>query len=335
MIPLNTIQCRDCLEGMQEIEDKSIDLVITDPPYNIGKADWDIIQNYDDWMLQNFKEYQRILKSNGSLYLFHNDFLKICDFQQSLKTNTDFKFKQLITWNKINGDDDMGYIKNRLSIDSMRNYYGGFTEYCLYYTFQDETGLEAITEQYLKPQNKFSEYLRTELKRSEVPIREIAALFPSKTGGLTGCVSNWLNGDNIITKEQYETIRNHLNGEYLRREYEDLRREYESERYPFNVSMVKGNDAWCNSNVWQYPIRHDTDHPTPKPVPLICNIITHSAHANATVLDPFIGIGTTAEACIKTGRQFIGFEKEPSYFEKAQVRIKKAQEQGKIGSWFE
>jgi len=33
MIPLNTIQCRDCLQGMQEIPDKSIDLVITDPPY--------------------------------------------------------------------------------------------------------------------------------------------------------------------------------------------------------------------------------------------------------------------------------------------------------------
>ena len=35
MIPLNTIQCRDCLIGMKEIPDKSIDLVITDPPYGI------------------------------------------------------------------------------------------------------------------------------------------------------------------------------------------------------------------------------------------------------------------------------------------------------------
>ena len=38
MIPLNTIQCRDCKEGMREIPDKSIDLVITDPPYGINAA---------------------------------------------------------------------------------------------------------------------------------------------------------------------------------------------------------------------------------------------------------------------------------------------------------
>ena len=35
---LNTIRCCDCLDGMREIPDKSIDLVITDPPYGIGEA---------------------------------------------------------------------------------------------------------------------------------------------------------------------------------------------------------------------------------------------------------------------------------------------------------
>jgi site-specific DNA-methyltransferase (adenine-specific) len=317
--------------------DKSVDLVICDPPFNIGKAEWDVVENYDAWMLELFKEYQRILKENGSLYIFHNDFLKICDFRDSLKTNTKFIFKQLITWNKINGKDDTGYIKNRLAIDSMRNYYGGFTEYILYYTFQDETGLEAITDQYLKPNNKFSEYLREEIKLSGISNREIAALFPSKTGGLTGCVSNWLNGDNIITREQYEKIRDHLNGEFLRREYEDLRREYEDlrreyedlrreyedERYTFNVSTVKGNNIWENSNVWHYPICHDIDHPTPKPLPLIKNIVLHSSSQGDVVFDGFLGSGSTAIICAGTGRNYIGIEKEPAYIEIAKKRLEK------------
>ena len=320
---LNKVHCADCLDLMREMPDKSVDLVICDPPYNIDKAEWDNIENYDAWALELFKEYQRILKDNGSLYIFHNDFLKMCDFQRSLKTNTRFVFKQLITWNKINGKDDTGYIKNRLSIDGMQNYYGGFTEYILYLTFQGKTGLESITEQYLKPQNKFAEYLRSELKRSGVPIRDIAALFPSKTGGLTGCVSNWLNGDNIITKEQYEKIRDYLNGDYLRCQYEDLRCQYDYLRCPFNVSTVKGNEMWENSNVWQYPICHGIDHPTPKPIPLIKNIVSHSSKIGDIVFDGFLGSGTSAIVCAELGRNFIGIEKEPAYVAIAEKRLEK------------
>ena len=38
MIELNHIYCMDCLEGMRQMEDKSVDLVITDPPYGIGES---------------------------------------------------------------------------------------------------------------------------------------------------------------------------------------------------------------------------------------------------------------------------------------------------------
>ena len=48
------------------------------------------------------------------------------------------------------------------------------------------------------------------------------------------------------------------------------------------------------------------------------------------VLDPFIGSGTTAVACINTGRNFIGIEKDADYFEIAQRRIKNALEQTRL-----
>lgn len=48
-----------------------------------------------------------------------------------------------------------------------------------------------------------------------------------------------------------------------------------------------------------------------------------------TILDPFMGSGTTGVACIRTGRNFIGIEKEPKYFETALKRIKDAERMAK------
>jgi len=52
-----------------------------------------------------------------------------------------------------------------------------------------------------------------------------------------------------------------------------------------------------------------------------------SVSAGETVLDPFMGSGTTGVACVKTGRAFIGMEIEPKYFEMAVRRIDAAFDQ--------
>lgn len=62
-------------------------------------------------------------------------------------------------------------------------------------------------------------------------------------------------------------------------------------------------------------------HPTIKPLEIIKTIITNSSKANDVVLDPFIGSGTTAVACIQEQRQYIGFEIDKKYFEIANHRI--------------
>jgi len=47
--------------------------------------------------------------------------------------------------------------------------------------------------------------------------------------------------------------------------------------------------------------------------------------ADITVLDPFMGSGTTGVACVRTGRRFIGIEIDPGYFAIAERRIREAQ----------
>ena len=65
-------------------------------------------------------------------------------------------------------------------------------------------------------------------------------------------------------------------------------------------------------------------HPTVKPVEIMENIITNSSQEGETVLDCFMGSGTTGVACVNTNRRFIGMEKEEKYFEIAKQRIEDA-----------
>jgi DNA modification methylase len=98
-------------------------------------------------------------------------------------------------------------------------------------------------------------------------------------------------------------------------------------------SNLKGHMKFPQS-VLYFDRRHPPIHPTEKPVALCEYLIRTYSNEGDLVLDNCMGSGTTAEACIRSGRQFIGFEKEKTYFDAAQIRIKKAQEQGKIGTWF-
>ena len=71
-------------------------------------------------------------------------------------------------------------------------------------------------------------------------------------------------------------------------------------------------------------------HPCPKPVTIMKWIIERCTLPGETVLDPFMGSGTTGVACIKTGRNFIGIEMDPGYFKIAQEQIAEAQTQPKL-----
>lgn len=65
-------------------------------------------------------------------------------------------------------------------------------------------------------------------------------------------------------------------------------------------------------------------HPTEKPVPLMVDLIRLFSNTGDTVLDMFVGSGTTGVAALQLGRKFIGIEKDPEYFEIACRRIQEA-----------
>ena len=75
------------------------------------------------------------------------------------------------------------------------------------------------------------------------------------------------------------------------------------------------------------PERHG-EHPTEKPRRLMAEIIADFTRPPETILDPFMGSGTTGVAAVQMGRKFIGIEREPKYFDIACKRIEDAQRQG-------
>jgi site-specific DNA-methyltransferase (adenine-specific) len=60
------------------------------------------------------------------------------------------------------------------------------------------------------------------------------------------------------------------------------------------------------------------------------HLIVNFTNPNDTILDPFMGSGTTGVACVQTGRNFIGIEIDSDYFKIAERRIKEAQMQPRL-----
>jgi DNA modification methylase len=317
----------DCLEVMKSIPDKSIDAVITDPPYNIGKAEWDKIDDYINWCGLWILECQRTLKDNGSFYFFHNDMEQLADLMLWIKKNTKLIFKQFIVWNKrFDGASNKGFLDGFVVPDGLRNYQQ-MAEYCLFYTFQDETGLTTVK----LDMNNFST-----LRQYFKDYQEALGLNKSEIMELLGQQSDhcfrWGSSQwDMPTEETYnELAKLPLKYEFVRREYEDLRREYEDLRREYEDLRYTFNNQKTHHSVWNYEIAERNGHVSPKPTELIKNILLHSSNKGDAILDPFMGSGTTGVACVQTGRNFIGIEIDEGYFKIAEKRIKDTQQQMRL-----
>ena len=80
-------------------------------------------------------------------------------------------------------------------------------------------------------------------------------------------------------------------------------------------------------NIWRIPNpgKAGTVHPATFPIQLAYDHAISWTNPGDTILDPFMGSGTTGVACVQTGRNFIGIEIEPKYYEIAEKRIAEAQ----------
>lgn len=83
-------------------------------------------------------------------------------------------------------------------------------------------------------------------------------------------------------------------------------------------AMIRGKR---DPNIFRFNRTQNNLHPTQKPVDMCEYLVSKFSDAGQSVLDPFMGSGTTGVACMRTGRKFIGIEKDADYFEIAKQRI--------------
>ena len=112
MTEINKIYNEDCILGMKYIEDDSIDLIVTDPPYLISyKTNYrknkdhdfckEILNDNNEQLIKDYvKECYRILKDNSAMYIFCSS--KTIDFFKQESEANGFKVKNIIVWVKNN-----------------------------------------------------------------------------------------------------------------------------------------------------------------------------------------------------------------------------------------
>jgi site-specific DNA-methyltransferase (adenine-specific) len=258
---LNRIHHLNFLDN--NLPDKCANLIIADPPYYKVKGDFDFIwKTFEDYLQEVekwAKECKRLLADNGTI-LWYGDSKNIAYSQ--IIFDKYFNLLNNIVWENTNQAK-----QSMVNVEEYRSFPPLTERILCYEKINQKTGGELVFEQFLKPKNPFSKYLRIEFENAKVNNKEVAKLFPSRTGGLTGCVSNWLNGDNVITEEQYLKVREYLNNKYLlkpyeeiKAEYEEIKAEYEEMRRPFNNSFKLG-DVIRLPNYEMSNYDHDTVKP--------------------------------------------------------------------------
>ena len=255
MLKANEIYSGDCTQLMKDIDDNSIDAVITDPPYVVlqeTSETWD-----KQWDMGTFAyEANRVLKNTGYFFCFG-----LLRFFHNLMQYTDKYFRVYfdLVWVKTSS---VNFIFAKHKPLPKHEQIACFIKHCaksysMTYNYRD-------IGTYKEPYNRGYPSRRGKL------LPNLAALTPSES------------------KDGF--------------------------RYPTSVIECYSRNTM--------PYAERTEHPAQKPLLLLEHIVLGFTNKNDIVLDPFIGSGSTAVACIKHNRNFIGIDLDETYVDISRERVK-------------
>ena len=113
MLKTNQIYHADCLEFLEQVQDRTVNLAVIDPPYNMRKADWDTFASEKVFFNFTFRWIDALipkLKSNGSLYIFNTPYHSAYILNYLVEKG--LTFQNWITWDKRDG---LGGAKQKFS----------------------------------------------------------------------------------------------------------------------------------------------------------------------------------------------------------------------------
>lgn len=280
----------DCIEELEKIEEKTVDLVIADPPYwkVIGEKwdyQWRTEAEYIEWCLVWLKEVSRVLRYGGTFYLFGY-------FRTLAYLIPHFEELGLDLRQQILVDKGMRAVSGRAT--KKYRLFPNTTESILFITKENR--------KFIKP------FLKERQKALGLSSKEINEALGVKSNG--GGMWSIYTGKNVCeqfpTQKTWDKLQKVLGFEMP----------YETLAQTFNPQMGL-TDIWRDIDFYS----EKRVHPTQKPQKLIRRLIQASSHENDLVLDPFAGSGSTAIASINLKRDFVMIENDEEYYTKILERI--------------
>lgn len=312
----------DCLEVMATLPDASVDMILCDLPYGTTACKWDFVIPFEPLWAQ----YRRIAKRNAAIVLTASQ-----PFTTALIMSNMKQFRYCWIYQKNN---PTGFL------DAQRRPLNDYEDVCVFYSDLSEQRGAAAEYATLR------EYFQSEMRASGLSHSQIRAVLGNFmashyfTDGVQFC---------IPSEENYRKLQS---TGFFRRPYGEIVSEYQAlsksilpvTYNPQGVAIRKTKKTKKATEVYgafgseyettgtNYPRRviqfnrpSKAIHPTQKPVALMEYMIRTYTNEGETVLDNCMGSGTTGVACVNTGRQFIGIERDDRYFAIAQDRIARAQ----------
>jgi len=280
----------DCLELMKDIPDKSIDAIVTDPPYLYLKHKLD--RDFDEQAV--FAEWDRIVKDDGFIVIFGRG--ESFHRWNYLLNNLDWKFKEEVIWNKRYSSSPA------LPISRMH----------------ETVSLLSKKGKVKKVKVPYMEQKQYQLDRMKADLKRIISGLgnPKSLADMIDFLDNenYKLTPNLEHKTKYGTT--------ISASFKGADRATETIK-----SMVVGQNE---QSIIEVPRdgRKSIVHPTQKPVRLMERLIALVSDEGSAVLDPFMGSGSTGVAAINLNRNFIGYEIDDEYFEIAKRRINEARNNG-------
>jgi site-specific DNA-methyltransferase (adenine-specific) len=302
------------------LADKSVKLIIADPPYFEVKGDFDFVwKSFNDYLIDVEKwaiECKRLLADNGTLF-WYGHAKKIA-------------YAQIIFDKYFNLENNIAIEFNRQTKKGVENFrcFAPVSERLLMYSNESEsTNLEnALYAESVKVFTPIIEYMKEQK-------RMIKEYFEMKTDNEFNEYINKLTNTKSVVSRHYFTYSQWvfptaeiyaklqtINNEVFKKEYEVFKKEYEELRRPFN-NFMKLFDIMSFDQ--EAHITRNYDHDTCKPETLTRALILTCSRPNDLVLVPFAGSGTEVAMAIKEGRQVIGFDVKEKYCQMSNDRIKK------------
>jgi len=326
-----TLYHGDCLEVMADLPDKACQLFATDPPYfRKVDADWDDqwgadVGKFLTWIGGVIDEGVRLTDDRGTLAMFASpDHVTGVEVEMRKRATV----LNQIVWRKPIGR------LGRMSAADLRRFF--------------PTSERIIIAEHLRTPDRdmfrfidhvnhsVSREVYSGIRESLVALRDGAGVMNWQIDaalGRNGMAGHYFGASqwSLPTREAWEIISGLLRAggvepptfDALRSEFDALRSEFDAQRREFDAQR-REFDKSLLSDVWDFrsPSGAQRDpHPTQKPLALMDHLVGTLSRYGDTVLDPFVGSGTTLVAAKALGRKSIGVELDEAYCEIAAKRL--------------